>query len=201
MALKRKTAFPVAEESDIGAETPQPRPTRQTPRKKPLKKGWKTWKVFHIDSPDDYEYIDARSEKDAIDRSSFPEKDDLFANEKPEKNCFIIDIKNGSYETFIEDSKIHKDIPDAKLYDFEGVHMYYLFREYKTDGTSNLVAYTRPGKVTISPDKLYDAIHWSDSLNKVLKTKDIFSMEKLSTPLILGVLGLLILLIIMLADM
>lgn len=201
MALKRKTAFPVAEESDDGTKVSQREPERPAPRQKPLKKGWKVWRVFNIDTPDDYEYVNARTEKEAIALSSFIDKDDLFANEKPEKNCFIIDQKNGSYETFIEDKKVHADIPDAKLYDFEGTHMYYLFREYKADGTSKLVAYTRPGKVTISPDKLYDAIHWTDSLNKVLKTKDIFAMEKLSTPLILGVLGLLILLIIMLADM
>lgn len=196
MALQRKTAFPV-EEKDTGTQTPKSTP----PSFKPLKKGWKYWKVFHIDSPNDYEYVAARSEKEAIAKSSFVDKDDLFANEKPDKNCFIIDVKNGSYETFIDDKKIHDEIPDAKLYDFEGTHMFYLFREYKPDGTSKLVPYTRPGKVTVSPDTLYDAIHWTDSLNKLLKTKDIFSMEKLSTPLILGVLGLLILLIVMLADM
>ena len=201
MALKRKTAFPV-DEKDI-AQTPPVTPTLEQTRQKPLKKGWKYWKVYHIDTPNDYEYVAARSEREAIAKSSFIDKDDLFANEKPDKNCFIIDIKNGSYETFIEDKKIHDEIPDAKIYDFEGTPMYYLFREYK-DGSSKLVPYTRPGtdkKVMVSPDMLYDAIHWTDSLNKVLKTKDIFSMEKLSTPLILGVLGLLILLIVMLADM
>jgi len=196
MALKRKTAFPLSEEEQREQET---RPVeRPIPKKKPLKKGWKTWKVFHIDSPNDYEYVDARTEKDAIARSSFVDKDDLFANEKPDKNCFIIDVKNGNYETFIEDKKIHEEIPDARIWDFEGKFMYYLYREYKADGTSRLVGYTRPQKVLVSPDMLNDAIHWTPSLTKVLKTSSMFSMETLSKGLILGVLGLLILLVVIL---
>lgn len=194
MALKRKTAFPVSEEEkDNGKQEPQ-----LVTKKKPLKKGWKTWQVFHIDSPNDYEYVDAKTEKDAIARSSFEDKDDLFANEKPEKNCFIIDVKNGSYETFIEDKKIHEEIPNARIWDFEGKFMYYLYREYKADGTSRLVGYSRPEKVLISPDTLNDAIHWTPPLLKILKTSSMFSMENLSKSLILGVLGLLIFLVIIL---
>lgn len=170
---------------------------KEAPKK--LKKGFKTWRVADVNTPGEYEYVDARTEEEAIALSSYIDKQDLYATIKPEHNAFILDPKIGSYRTFLEDKDIADKIPNARIYDFEGTPLYYLVREY-TDKGANLIAYTRPANVSVSPDVLYDARAWGKDLKKALKFKSTLALENLSTGVILGVLGLLILLLVILMN-
>lgn len=161
----------------------------------------KTWKVSHVENPYDYEFIDAISEKDAIARSSYIEKEELVATVKPEFNVFILDQYNGSYKTYMDEKKIRDTIPDAKIYDFEGEYLFYLHREYDKQKNSKLVAYERPKEVAVSPEVLFEARNWKNDIKELIKTRDHLSLDKLSTPLLLGMMGMLVFLIVIIQDL
>lgn len=226
MALKKKKIeLEVPEE--VIEETPVPEPPKaeSEPEQGPVKqKSWldkslketlapikerirqnkiKTWIVHYAETPYEYEYVDAVSAKEAIALSPYTEKADLFAEEKPKYNVFIIDAKNGSHKAYIDEKKLLEQLPDAKQFMFEGDGpMYYLVRQYNDDKkTSKLVEYDRPTEVLVSPDNLYDARNWKPDIAEMIKTKDIISLEKLQAPLLLGLLGLLILLFVIMSDL
>lgn len=219
---KKKIELEVPEE--VIEETPIPEPEKAAPaaekgpvteRKGLISKGiglikdrarqrkLSTWIVHYAETPLEYEYVEAVSAKEAIQLSSYIDKTDLFAEPKPLYNVFIIDAKNGSHKAFIDEKKLLEQLPDAKQFEFEGEGpMYYLVRSYDdVKKTSKLIEYDRPTEVLISPDNLYDARNWKQDIAEMIKTKDIISLEKLQTPLLLGFLGLLILLFIILSDM
>ena len=162
----------------------------------------KTWVVSDLETPNEYEYVEAVSEQDAIARSSYVDKANLVADVRAEYNVFILDPKNGSYKSYVEPTDIRAKIPRAKVYDFEGEYLYYLVREYdKETGVGKLIAYERPDKVDISPEVLFEARNWRGNITEMIKSRDIWTLEKLSAPLLLGLLGILVFLLLIVSDM
>lgn len=217
MSLKKKK-IELEEKEEVIEERPieEPEKAEQEPAEEPKKrkgpvaalkarareKRLKTWIVHYAETPLEYEYVQAVSSKEAILLSSYVDKAEVFAEEKPQHNVFILDAKNGSHFAFIDEKKLLEQLPDAKQFMFEEGPMYYLVRSYDdAKKTSKLIEYDRPTEVLVSPDNLYDARNWKPDIAEMIKTKDIISFEKLQTPLLLGFFGLLVLLFIIISDM
>ena len=161
----------------------------------------KTYLVCSQDNPNDYEYIEAVSVEDAIEKSPYLDKKAVFANVKPEYNAYMIDEVVGCYPTYIEPKEINEKAADARLFYFDeyDCYMYFLYNKYNAERTeSYYVAWERNAQPKITPDILYDAITWQDLIKEAFKPKELATLDKLNPALLLGLIGCLIFLIIIL---
>lgn len=162
-----------------------------------------TYMVNTIDSPMDYEYIEATSEADAIEKSAYMDKSIVRAKLKPEYNCYVLDMINGAGREYIEPKELKIKCPDAKEFEFSSFNsrLYYVYREYNEDMTEyKLVPFTRPVDSKFMPDMLYHATCWEKDLHTIMTCKDTKTIDTIQSGALLALVGILFILIVILMD-
>lgn len=148
----------------------------------------------------DYEIIDAFSEIDAKNQSQWAHDSDIVIIDAT-PNCYVIDRINGDSEQYIPEFLIPND---ARKYIFEFLDdamLYYLYRKYDKDNNYTFNAYFTDGKYKVTSNELFQRQSWTKYWKNFIVHPGKDKVETVSKTLILAVLGGLILLLLIVADL